>query len=203
MAGKLWIFAAEEVGEESAEVFPAAPFTHEVLPGLPEALVVGVHFLVVNEEVGALEERNENFEQNLLAFSLLVGELKFGGIFAEEMQVGMVEDKLEEIVVFVGEVLINFLVVGLTLFSVFEDEDNDGHREADDGDDVACEFPKFRGWHAKIWITKRLRRRKVSMWIFVQRGKKVRSTRAPHRLHASFATSLPTSRLQSCEPRQS
>lgn len=163
MAGKLWIFAAEELGEEVAEVVPAAPFTHEVFPGLPEALVVGVHFLVVNEEVGALEERNENFEQNLLAFSLLFGELKFRGVFAEEMQVRMVENKLEEIVVFVGEVLINFLVVGLTLFSVFEDEDDDGHREADDGDDVACEFPKIRGWHARICFTKRLRRRKVWM----------------------------------------
>ena len=57
------------------------------------------------------------------------------------MQVGVVEHQLEELHVFVGQSLIDLLVVVLSFLALFHDEHRDGQRQTDHRDHVARQFP--------------------------------------------------------------
>src|SRR5919108_704583 len=68
------VFASEQFRQGVAKVLSATPLAHVVLPRLPEALGLLVHLLLIDQQVGALEKRNQDVEDGELAFALLVGQ---------------------------------------------------------------------------------------------------------------------------------
>ena len=59
------------------------------------------------------------------------------------MQIGVVERQFQEFGIIVGKSLKQFLLLILAFATLFHHEDDDGEREADDGDDVAGQFPSL------------------------------------------------------------
>ncbi len=57
----------------------------------------------------------------------------------------MFEGGLEELLVVVGEELVDFFFLVFEVAASFVEEDEDGEGEAEDGDDVAEEFPGSGG----------------------------------------------------------
>ena len=148
--GECFVFAVEEEGQGGAEVGALHPFAHVVFPRLPHALCLLVHALFVYEQISAFEERDEDAEDRETALFLFVGEIVARGLAAQQLQIGVVEHELEELAVFVGETLENFLLVVHAFFALFQKENDDRERQADDGDDVAEKFEKFEKRHTAL-----------------------------------------------------
>ena len=79
---------------------------------------------------------------------MLLGQVAAGALAAEEQQVGVLEDELEELAVFVREALEDFLLLVASLAALLDHVRDDGQGQADDGDAVGEEFGDFEGSHA-------------------------------------------------------
>jgi hypothetical protein len=64
------------------------------------------------------------------------------------VQVGIVEGELQKLPVLVRQPLEDLLLLVLTFAPLFVDEDQNGHRQADDGHDVTQDLPDLTGVHA-------------------------------------------------------
>ncbi len=135
--GELFVFALEECGQGGTEVGAAEPFAHVVFPALPHAAGLFIHPRLVDEQVGAFEEGDEDAENREAAFFLLLGKLDARAFSAEEVEVGVIEHELQELAVLVGEALEDFLLVVHALFALVDEVDDDRERQAHDSDDEA------------------------------------------------------------------
>src|SRR6185503_5017018 len=141
VSAELGVFALEQHGQQRAEVFAPAPLAHVVLPRQPAPLVPPGHLRLVQNQIRALEQRDEDVEDDQHALALLVVEL--GRLLgAEQTQVGMAECHPEEVLIVVGEELIDLFVLVVALFLLLVNEHENGERQADRRDDVAQEFPR-------------------------------------------------------------
>lgn len=95
------VFSGEEAGEDFAKVGTATPLAHVILPGGPKAGFLSVHIGLVDEDVGALEEGDEDLEENGAALELFRGERLGRGGAGGELEVGVFKDEFEELGVLV------------------------------------------------------------------------------------------------------
>ena len=101
MSLEVGVLALEQLREGGAEVIIAAPLPHVILPGGPEAAGLLGHPYFVYEDVGALENGDEDAEKRGAALELLVGKGARSACPMEELQVRVIEHELEESHVFV------------------------------------------------------------------------------------------------------
>src|SRR5688572_10164741 len=76
VAREVRVLAAQQRGQGLAEVGSSAPFAHVVLPRAPAPALPAAHVVLVEQQVGALEERDQHAEDDEHAFALLAGELR-------------------------------------------------------------------------------------------------------------------------------
>ena len=59
---EILVLAFEQFRQGVAEILPATPLAHVILPGEPQAFGLLVHLLLVNQEVGPFKEGNQDVE---------------------------------------------------------------------------------------------------------------------------------------------
>jgi hypothetical protein len=75
MAAELRIFAFEEFGQCFPEIRPTAPFPHVIFPGTPEPARLPVQVLLIDKNISAFKDRNENSKQGKSPLLLFFAEL--------------------------------------------------------------------------------------------------------------------------------
>src|SRR5688572_11145194 len=68
IAHEAGILAAEKVGKAGAEIGLATPLEHVIFPGIPAPGLLGCHFVLVQQQVRSLEQRDQHRENDQLAF---------------------------------------------------------------------------------------------------------------------------------------
>src|SRR5688572_6747264 len=140
VADEAGVFAVQQRGQAGTEIRAPAPLEDVVFPRVPAPRLLGRHVLVVQQQVRALEERQQHVEDDELPL-LLLGVERGHGAGGKQPQVRVVERDLEEILVIVRQELVDLFLLVLALLALLEKEHADRERQADDGHDVAHQLP--------------------------------------------------------------
>src|SRR5271155_897763 len=99
-----------------------------------------VHAFLINEQVGAFEERNKDAEDRVAPLLLLVRQVLRRARAAKQVEVGVIEHELQEFTIFVRKALENFLFLALPFLALLEDKHEDRKRERKGVHDVEHHF---------------------------------------------------------------
>src|SRR5215471_590033 len=111
---ELQILPLQQRRQQRAEVFASAPFAHVVGPGLPAARLFRRHLALVEQDVRALEQRDQYVEDDQHSFALLRAQI--GGLDGgKQPQVRVVQRDLQEVLIVVGQELVDLFIVAVAL----------------------------------------------------------------------------------------
>lgn len=108
------------------------------------------HGLFVDENVGALELGDQDFEEHVLPFPLLVGVRGLLVGRGEQAEIGVLEREFQEGFVVVRQLQVDLFVVLLPFLALFLHEHPEGEGEADDSHHVAEGFERGEHRHSLL-----------------------------------------------------
>lgn len=110
-----------------------------------------VHLLLVHEQIRVVEKRQQNTKHHESPLLLFICEMGALTLLAEQAQIGIFQDELQEIAVFVRQPLKDILLF-LAVLALLQNEYENDKRQAENLDEVEGDFRNLERAHETWYV---------------------------------------------------